>query len=352
MKKVLFTLALAIATVVQCFALSPNEIRENARFLSDRMAYELNLTPAQYEDCYEINYDFIASINPIMDGVVYGHDNAIDSYYDYLDWRNDDLRYILNEVQYRTFMGLDYFFRPIYTMAGSWLFRIHQVYHDLTHFYYDVPGIYYHYRGAHARHYHPGGYYAGAHRYNHHIYAQPHHFRGGHDHGYRRNDFGHGFVPNGRHAGGAAADHRNYGPDHRPNHGGGMNGRGTYGGNDHRGYGAGPGGNDHRGGNSGARPGGNDRGGNSGARPGGNDRGGNSGARFGGGDHGNRGGGAPSRSGSVSRGGNGGGTRGGFGGGSHGGNGGGPRGGNGGGSHGGNGGSHGGGGGGHHGGHR
>ena len=68
MKKLLVTLAVAITGAVQAFALTPTAIRENARFLTDRMAYELNLTPQQIEDCYEINYDFIASINPINDG--------------------------------------------------------------------------------------------------------------------------------------------------------------------------------------------------------------------------------------------------------------------------------------------
>ena len=36
-------------------ALSETRLREYARFLSDRMAYELDLTPMQYDDCYEVN---------------------------------------------------------------------------------------------------------------------------------------------------------------------------------------------------------------------------------------------------------------------------------------------------------
>lgn len=298
MKKVLFTLVMAMAAALQAFALTPNEIRENARFLSDRMAYELHLTPEQYEDCYEINYDFIASINPIMDGVVYGHQYAIDNYYEYLDYRNDDLRYILNEMQYRTFMGLDYFFRPIYTVAGSWLFRIHQVYHNLHHFYYDVPSIYYHYHGAHARHYHPHGYYVSAHRYNHRIYSHPSPIRGSrHMDNHRRHDFGHGYVPQGHHAGGASADHREYGPAHHGNRGGEHRGNdhGNRGGNDH-GMSGNRGG-DHRGmsesrhgSNAGStrpssptRGGGNDRGSHAG---GGNRGGGDRSSHAGGGDRG------------------------------------------------------------------
>ena len=153
MKKLLVTLAVAITGVVQAFALTPTAIRENARFLTDRMAYELNLTPQQIEDCYEINYDFIASINPIMDEVVYGYPEYIDRYYNYLDYRNDDLRYIMTEAQYLAFISLDYFFRPVYTYAGNWLFRIFDIYTNHRFFYYDAPLIYHSYYGGHGRHY-------------------------------------------------------------------------------------------------------------------------------------------------------------------------------------------------------
>ena len=185
MKKLLVTMAVAITGAVQAFALTPTAIRENARFLTDRMAYELNLTPQQIEDCYEINYDFICSINPIMDEVVYGYPEYIDRYYNYLDYRNDDMRYIMTEAQYLAFISLDYFFRPVYTYAGNWLFRIFDIYTNHRFFYYDPPLIYHSYYGGHGRHYFPHGYYGGG-RYNHHVYAHPRpiHRRGG------RHDFG------------------------------------------------------------------------------------------------------------------------------------------------------------------
>lgn len=148
MKKLLVTMAVAITGVVQASALTPGAIRENARFLTDRMAYELNLTPMQYEDCYEINYDFIYAINPIMDEVVYGLPEYIDMYYNYLDYRNEDLRYILTESQYLAFMSLDYFYRPVYTYAGNWMFRVFQIYTNTRFFYYDPPRIYHSYVGG------------------------------------------------------------------------------------------------------------------------------------------------------------------------------------------------------------
>ena len=59
------------------------------------MAYELNLTTQQYNDAYEINYDFIYSVRNIMDYVARGYEWAMDDYYEALDIRNDDLRWVL-----------------------------------------------------------------------------------------------------------------------------------------------------------------------------------------------------------------------------------------------------------------
>lgn len=259
MKKLLVTMAVAITGVVQAFALTPTAIRENARFLTDRMAYELNLTPQQYEDCYEINYDFIASINPFMDEVVYGYPEYIDRYYNYLDYRNDDLRYIMTEAQYLAFAALDYFFRPIYTHAGNWLFRVYQYYSNTRFFYYDPPLIYHTYFGGHGRHYFPHGYYGGG-RYSHHVYARPRpvHRRGGrHDFGphasYRPRHYAPHHVPaNPRHertTPGRNDHHRgnDHGINHRDNDHHGNAGRGNDRGNGGRGNDRGNGGrgNDH-----------------------------------------------------------------------------------------------------------
>ena len=96
MKKLfLLLLAIGMTTIssVSMAALSNNGIRNETRFLSDKMAYELNLTNAQYNDLYEINYDFIYSINRVMDYAVKGYEWAMNDYYDALDLRNDELRY-------------------------------------------------------------------------------------------------------------------------------------------------------------------------------------------------------------------------------------------------------------------
>lgn len=153
-------------------AMSINKMRQNARFLTDRMAYELHLSPLQYDDVYEVNYDFINSVRYIMDDVVRGYDYAVDRYYDYLNYRNDDLRWILSASQYRRFMGVDYFYRPIYTTANRWVFRIYNVYHDVKHFYFGKPHHYKTYHGDHSRMHHHAGYYKQHHqnRYQHDYY--------------------------------------------------------------------------------------------------------------------------------------------------------------------------------------
>ena len=135
-------------------AMSMSKVRQHARFLTDRMAYELNLTTMQYDDVYEVNYDFINNVRYIMDDVIVGYPSAVDRYYDFLDFRNDDLRWILSASQYRRFMNVDYFYRPIYTTASEWLFRIYRVYNDITHFYFGKPHHYKSYKGEHYRTHH------------------------------------------------------------------------------------------------------------------------------------------------------------------------------------------------------
>ena len=195
MKKSILSLVLVLLGTAQMFAMSTSTIRSHARFLSDRMAYELDLTPRQYDDVYEINYDFIYWTSRIMDDVVYGYGDAIDHYYDLLDDRNDDLRYVLSGAQYRRFLSCSYFYRPIYTTGRSWSFRIYTVYRNHTFFYYDAPSHYKTYSGAHSRKHLTSGhvsFYSSRHpeyekdRYNDHFRMKTHSSRND----LQRHDFG------------------------------------------------------------------------------------------------------------------------------------------------------------------
>ena len=154
-------------------AMSISKMRQNARFLTDKMTYELGLSMMQYDDVYEVNYDFINNIRYIMDDVVRGYGYAVDRYYEYLDIRNDDLRWILSHSQYRRFMDVDYFYRPIYTTQSNWLFRIYKTYIDKNLFYYDKPHHYKSYKGEHYRsHHNHESFYMKNHKnkYNHSVY--------------------------------------------------------------------------------------------------------------------------------------------------------------------------------------
>ena len=171
MKKVLFTLVLML-TAFSAKAMSYQQARDQALFLTDKMAYELDLTEEQYEAAFEVNLDYLMSVNTVDD-----------VYSVYWTRRNLDLSYILYDWQYRTFCGLEYFYRPLYWGNGFWHFRIYAYYPHRHYHYFGYPGCYYSYRGAHSWHANGGhSYYHGRHFTTH-----DHGMRGGWDRGGYRN---------------------------------------------------------------------------------------------------------------------------------------------------------------------
>ena len=80
MKRILFFLfAIGWAAGTTAMAgISGGKIRRDARFLTDKMAYELGLSTRQYNDAYEINYDFIYSVRNVADYVARGYEWALD----------------------------------------------------------------------------------------------------------------------------------------------------------------------------------------------------------------------------------------------------------------------------------
>lgn len=192
--KRLFILLLAIgATAMSSTSMagmSDSRIRKETRFLTDKMAHELSMNTEQYNDAYEINYDFIFSVGNLMDEVVRGYEWALNDYYQALDVRNDDLRWVLSDTQYRRFLGADYFYRPIYASGGRWNFRVYITYTNHNHFYFGRPYHYRSYCGGHYRkHNNNSSYYRG--RYNHSYYRGSHSVRSERVyHNNRRSDFG------------------------------------------------------------------------------------------------------------------------------------------------------------------
>ena len=130
---------MVLGFMVTAGAMSYSQAREQALFLTDKMAYELNLTDDQYEAAYEINLDYLLSVN--SDDELYG---------DYWRWRNIDFSYVLLDWQYRMFCEAAYFYRPLYFSAGVWHFAIYARYPHRDYFYFHRPTVYVSYRGGHS----------------------------------------------------------------------------------------------------------------------------------------------------------------------------------------------------------
>lgn len=141
MKKTIMIMVTLLAIATTTKAMTYAQAREQALFLTDKMAYELNLTEDQYEAAYEINFDYLMQIRGT--GNVYA-----------APWRqrNIDLSYILYDWQYAAYEAASYFFRPVFRNDGYWHFSIYSHYPHRTHFYFPRPAAYVSYRGTHSWH--------------------------------------------------------------------------------------------------------------------------------------------------------------------------------------------------------
>ena len=157
MKKMMIALLAMLTIAASGKAMSYEQARNEALFLTDKMAYELNLTDEQYEAAYEINLDYLMGVTSYDD--VYG---------DYWERRNRDLSYILLDAQWQAYIAASYFYRPLYWSSGYWHFGIYARYPHRDYFFFGRPVFYATYRGAHAWHLH------GTHGY---YYTHRHHFR-------------------------------------------------------------------------------------------------------------------------------------------------------------------------------
>lgn len=135
-KMMILTMMVTIATHVA--AMSYNEVKAEALFLTDKMAYELRLDNEQYEAVYEINFDYIAALDR--------HDIFGNSW----SLRNSRLRYVLNSWQYDRYLQLTHFYRPVAWHAGSWVFGIYNRY-NRSLYYRAHPSVYVSYRGGNNR---------------------------------------------------------------------------------------------------------------------------------------------------------------------------------------------------------
>jgi len=177
MKKMMIALVAMLTIAATGKAMSYEQARNEALFLTDKMAYELNLTEEQYEAAYEINLDYLMGVTSYDD--VYGV---------YWERRNLDLSYILLDWQLSAFRAATYFYRPLYWADGFWHFAIYGRYPHRDYFYYGRPVFYASYRGGHAWHVTGHSWYHG--RRDHYIHHHTSHHFGMRD-GWDRGDYRH-----------------------------------------------------------------------------------------------------------------------------------------------------------------
>lgn len=135
--------------VTSASAITYSQARRQALFLADKMAYELNLTPMQYEAAYRINLDYLMAVNSRRD--LYGS---------YWIRRNTELRRMLANWQYNRYVAANYFYRPVYWANNSWNWRIYNRY-SASRWYNSRPSAYSTYR------------YEGRRRYNRRSWSRP-----------------------------------------------------------------------------------------------------------------------------------------------------------------------------------
>lgn len=136
MKKMIM-MAMMMALTITANAMSYSKAKDEALFLSDKMAYDLNLTDAQYDAVYEINLDYLMSVN-----------GRNDAYGRWWNRRNNDLMYVLTAWQYNQYTEMNYFYRPISWANGKWTFSIYNHYSNRNHFYKVRPKAFASYRGG------------------------------------------------------------------------------------------------------------------------------------------------------------------------------------------------------------
>lgn len=134
--KQLIILAAMMVMTISAKAISYEEAKEDAFFLTDKMAYELNLTEEQYDAVYEINLDYLLCLN-----------KSADLFGVYWERRNSDLRFVLSDWQYEKYLAIEYFYRPVKWEADAWVFLVYSHYaRDL--FYFTYPKVFHTYFGG------------------------------------------------------------------------------------------------------------------------------------------------------------------------------------------------------------
>ena len=136
MKRFILAMVAVLTLGSAANAMSYKSARDQAFFLTDKMAYELGLSDDQYNAVFEINMDYIMCLDVYDD--IFGT---------FWTRRNNELRYVLSPAQYNMFMQLEYFYRPVRWENRKFVFSIYSRY-PKDRFFYAAPPGYQVYKGS------------------------------------------------------------------------------------------------------------------------------------------------------------------------------------------------------------
>ena len=137
MKARITLMAAMMTSVLSAAAMPFTEARNKAMFLSDKMAYELNLTGTQFDAVYEINLDYMLNLDEEAD--LFGH---------ILDIRNRDLGMVLSDSQYSKYLASKWFSQPFTMGADGWTLAVNNRYNE-GQFLMEQPEVFLTYKGGH-----------------------------------------------------------------------------------------------------------------------------------------------------------------------------------------------------------
>ncbi|MCH3968885.1 MAG: hypothetical protein LKH27_02205 [Prevotella sp.] len=121
MKRNIFLLAALLIMSLSAKAMGYKRAAVEARYLTDKMAYEMGLSSREYDRAYRINLNYFLGINDRNDLYASG-------------WRtrSSAFRVFFNNRQWNLFIGTDYFYRPVSWRNGSYVYNVYSRYprHD------------------------------------------------------------------------------------------------------------------------------------------------------------------------------------------------------------------------------
>lgn len=142
-RTILTTIAILFgAMTMNAQRMSYEAISNNARFLTDRMAYELGIRSMSIiDDIYRINFDYIYGVNEYLDEIALGY--YYDDYMEICNRRDYALRRLLGDMLWNRLIGYNYFYRPITFANHRWHFCIYDYdRYGMNHYFYSAPRHY------------------------------------------------------------------------------------------------------------------------------------------------------------------------------------------------------------------